>query len=127
MILVDTSIWIDHLRQFNEYLADLLERDLVLMHPFVLGELALGSIKDQRRTIARLSKLRVAAVASPAEVLTLIDKRQLHGTGIGYVDAHLLAAIYTSSAAGLQLWTRDRRLRAVAERLEIAWSGPRLQ
>ena len=127
MILVDTSIWIDHLRQFNEYLADLLERDQVLMHPFVLGELALGSIKDQKRTIARLSKLRVAAVASPAEVLTLIDNRRLHGTGIGYVDAHLLAAIYTSSAVGLQLWTRDRRLRVVAERLEIAWSGPRLQ
>jgi predicted nucleic acid-binding protein len=129
MILADTSVWIDHFRQSDPKLFDLLERDLVLMHPFVLGELAMGNLKDRELALARLSLLRATPVASPNEVLALVENRRLCGCGIGYIDAHLLAATLVADIADLKLWTRDRRLQAAAEGLGVAseFSTLRLQ
>ncbi|WP_018000593.1 type II toxin-antitoxin system VapC family toxin [Paracoccus sp. N5] len=92
MILVDTSIWIDHLRTGNAELADLLSAGMVLAHPFVIGELALGSLKDRETVIAAMQGLPQAPMASHAEVIALIEARRLFNVGIGYVDAHLIAA-----------------------------------
>ena len=117
MILVDSSVWIDHLRHPDPRLLALLRDEEVLSHPFVTGELALGSIKSRAAVIAALLALKQAPVASEEEVLTMIEAHALHGTGVGYVGAHLIAATFLSAA---QLWTRDKRLAAVALRLGIA-------
>lgn len=118
MILVDTSVWVDHLRNGDERLAGLLEHTLVLAHPYVVGELALGQLRQRDAVISDLLDLPMANVASDGEVLQFIERETLHGTGIGYVDAHLLAA--TRLTPGATLWTRDRRLLAAAERLSLA-------
>lgn len=118
MILIDTSIWIDHLRAKDERLVGLLDREEVLMHPGVIGELALGTLRDRIAVLANLSQLKEAAIASDGEVLGMIEHWQLAGSGIGWVDAHLLASARLTPSSCL--WTRDKRLRAVAERLEIA-------
>lgn len=118
MILVDTSVWIDHLRKHDAQLAGALEAGTVLTHPFVIGELALGNLRQRRVVLDALSDLPRATVANDAEALTLIEGQRLFGLGIGYIDAHLLAA--TRLTSGAALWTRDRKLRAVAERLDIA-------
>ncbi len=112
MILVDTSIWIDHLRTGDRELGELLRDGQVLAHPWVTGELALGHLSRRSEILGLLHNLPQATVATDDEVLTLIDKRQLFGLGIGYVDAHLLAATTLTTAA--RLWTRDKRLAAVA-------------
>ena len=117
MILVDTSVWVDHLRQGDDRLAGLLENGMVLVHPHVIGELALGQPR-QRDSLADLAELRFANVASDEEVLHLIEQESLFGSGIGYVDAHLLAA--TRLTPGATFWTRDRRLAAAAEKLSLA-------
>jgi predicted nucleic acid-binding protein len=118
VILVDTSIWIEHLRSGNAIFGELLGDGEVLGHPFVSGELALGNLR-QREDIIRISqRLPQAISASDDEVLRFIDRELLFGCGIGYVDAHLLAA--TRLTAGSKLWTRDRRLHAVAARLGLA-------
>lgn len=118
MILVDTSIWVDHLRAGDEALAGLLEAGAVLAHPYVIGELALGHLSQRGVVLGALSDLPQAEVATDAEVLHFIDRHALFGLGIGYVDAHLLAAAQLS--AGASLWTRDKRLHAVAGRLGLA-------
>ncbi|MBA2530065.1 MAG: type II toxin-antitoxin system VapC family toxin [Euzebyales bacterium] len=118
MILVDTSIWIDHLRTGHATLADLLERGLVLGHPWVVGELALGHLAQRGAIIGLLTSLEQATVATPDEVLTLIDRHELYGLGIGYVDAQLLAATRLTPDAAL--WTADERLPAAAVRLGCA-------
>jgi hypothetical protein len=118
VILVDTSVWVDHLRNGDERLAGLLEHTLVLAHPYVVGELALGQLRQRDAVISDLLDLPMANVASDGEVLQFIERETLHGTGIGYVDAHLLAA--TRLTPGATLWTRDRRLLAAAERLSLA-------
>ena len=118
MILADTSIWIDHLRVGDADLAALLENRSVLGHPWVVGELALGQLSAHEELLTLLANLPQAAVAEDTEVLTLIERRQLYGRGIGYVDAQLLAATVLSD--GATLWTRDERLTAVAEDLGIA-------
>ncbi len=112
MILVDTSIWVDHLRAGDPRLVALLEDGQVLAHPWVTGELALGRLSRRDEVIGLLNNLPRASVASDVEVLALIDNQHLSGLGIGYVEAHLLAA--TMLTAGCRLWTRDRRLAAVA-------------
>ena len=117
MILADTSVWIDHLRKGEPALADLLLRSQMLTHPFILGELALGSLKHRETVLGALANLPQTAVATDAEVLHAIDRWKLFGTGIGYIDAHLLAA--TALTPGTELWTRDKRLREVAERLGL--------
>ena len=118
MILVDTSVWVDYLRRADAHLAALLERGQVLMHPFVIGEIACGSLRDREATLELLRQLPAAAVAEPDEALGFIELRGLHGKGIGYVDLHLLAS--TALNAGAMLWTRDKRLRDAAEALGCA-------
>lgn len=115
MILVDTGVWVDHLRTGDSTLAGLLERGDVLGHPWVKGELALGHLRQWVTTLRLLSRLPQATVATDSEVLTLIETHNLQGTGIGYVDTQLLAATRLSPDA--MLWTRDRRLAATAKRL----------
>lgn len=118
MILVDTSVWIDHLRAGNHPLARLLDNGRVLAHPFVIGELALGAMRQRKTILAALSDLPRAEMATDAEVLGLIDAEALYGRGIGYVDVHLLASVRLT--AGAELWTRDNRLRRVADELGLA-------
>ena len=118
MILVDTSVWVDHLRRGDAQLAELLERGAVLMHPFVLGEIACGSLADRAAILELLIDLPMAGVADAHEVLGYIERHGLHGQGIGYVDVHLLAS--TALTDGAKLWTRDKRLRAVADALQCA-------
>ena len=117
MILVDTSVWIDHLRQNDETLARLLNDEKVLAHPFVTGELALGNLRNRATIIGALRDLPQATVATDDEVLVFIEKNALGGLGIGYIDAHLLAAARLS--AGAALWTRDKRLLAASARLGL--------
>jgi predicted nucleic acid-binding protein len=118
VILVDTSVWIEHLRSGDSRLMELLEGRQVLAHPFVVGELALGNIKRRAMILDALGDLPRASVASDDEVLGLIEGRSLFGLGIGYVDVHLLASALLSDDASL--WTRDRRLNDVAQRLGVA-------
>jgi hypothetical protein len=115
LILVDTSVWVDHLRRGDAQLAFLLERGHVLMHPFVVGELACGSLHDRAAVLVLLQDLPAIAVADVDEVLAFIEHRNLHGKGIGYVDAHLLASV--ALTPGAQLWTRDKSLLRSAETL----------
>lgn len=121
MILVDTSVWVDHLRRVDAGLAYLLERNAVIMHPFTVGEIACGSLMRRPLTLRLLQQLPMATIATAAEVLGFIEQHNLHGKGIGYVDVHLLA----SAALGeTRLWTRDKRLRAVALALGCAMTSP---
>jgi predicted nucleic acid-binding protein len=118
VILVDTSVWVEHLHSGNEELAALLNGGEVLAHPFVIGELALGNLLPRDRFLSDLRDLPQAIVAEDEEVLRMINRQALFGRGIGYVDAHLLAAARLTN--GSQLWTRDRRLQAVAAQLGLA-------
>jgi hypothetical protein len=118
VILVHSSVWIDHLRANEPVLSDLLERGLVLGHPFVVGELACGNLRNRAEILSLLGDLPQASVATDTEVLGLIERYRLIGRGIGWVDAHLLASVLLTPEAGL--WTRDRRLAAVATELDLA-------
>ncbi len=118
MILIDTSVWVDHLRRGDLALSDLLTRSQVLTHPFMIGELALGSLRHRDTVLGALRDLPQAVVAGDEEVHAFIDRHTLFGIGIGYVDAHLLASTLLTS--GARLWTRDTRLRDTAVRLGIA-------
>lgn len=120
MILVDTSIWIDHLREADEQLSKVLGEGKVLMHPHVLGELALGNLRNRAAALELLIDLPQAPVATNDEVLRFIDVQILFGLGIGYVDAHLLAAV--TLAPGTRLWTGDKRLRSASVRLGLAYA-----
>ena len=117
MILVDTSVWIDHLRGGDARLAALLEAGRVLSHPFVIGELACGNLRNRAEVLTLLHELPRAVAATDAEVLAFIETHTLMGRGIGYLDAHLLAAAALSAA---RLWTRDRRLATAAHDLGLA-------
>ena len=119
MILVDTSVWIDHLRSGESLLAHALESGQVLMHPFVVGELACGNLQQRDEVLRLLGDLPSAPTATDQEVLNLIERRALMGWGIGYIDVHLLAS--TALAADARIWTRDRRLERVATELELAF------
>lgn len=118
MILADTSVWVAHLRGPDAHLAALLDGGEVLAHPFVIGELALGNLPQRRSILADLQDLPLATVASDEEVLRFIDHQNLFGRGIGYVDAHLLAAARLTPQA--KLWTYDRSLARVAAELGLA-------
>lgn len=121
MILVDTSVWVDHLRDGAPALAAALEQGRVLMHPFVLGELACGNLKNRSEVLHLLGELPAAPMATDPEALEFIERRALMGRGIGYVDIHLLASVALAGTA--QLWARDKRLAAVAADLELAYAG----
>ena len=118
MILVDTSVWVDHLRNGDSELVARLETGQVLTHPFVIGELALGRLRQREVILGGLADLAQARVATDGEVLHFIEHNALSGQGIGYVDAHLLSS--SRLTPGTLLWTRDRRLREVARRLNLA-------
>lgn len=117
MVLIDTVVWIDHLQSDDEHMSMLLENEQVLMHPMVIGELAMGNLSNRQPTLDDLAKLPEISVATHNEVLFFIEHHQLMGTGIGYIDAHLLTASVLHDTA--QLWTRDRRMMAVANELDI--------
>jgi len=119
VILVDTSIWIDHFRAGDPLLAELLNDRRVLAHPFVAGELACGNLKNRASILSLFRQMPAAPLASDEEVLFFIEHHALIGRGIGYIDAHLLAA--TSLAGTARLWTRDTQLNAVAESLNLAF------
>lgn len=119
MILVDTSVWIDHLRSGEPALAEALEGGRVLMHPFVLGELACGNLANREEVLRLLGDLPAAPPATDPEALGTIERHALMGRGIGYIDVHLLAA--TALAADARIWTRDRRLAAGAVELDLAF------
>ena len=122
MILVDTSVWVDHLRRGDARLIALLESASVLIHPFIIGEIACGSLADRETVLELLQDLPTAAVADPDEVLVFLDRHRLHGKGLGYVDMHLLAS--AALTAGIKLWTRDKRLHGVAQTLGCAHEVP---
>ncbi len=121
MTLVDTSIWVEHLCRGLPRLATLLQDGEVLIHPWVIGELACGNLRNRSQVLELLQGLPAATVASDAEVLLLIERDRLMGRGIGYVDAHLLASARLSRC---RLWTQDRRLVAVAQERGIAAGTP---
>jgi predicted nucleic acid-binding protein len=122
LILVDTSVWVDHLRRGDARLVALLERASVLMHPFIVGEIACGSLADRKTVLELLRDLPTATVAEVDEVLSYIERQCLWGKGIGYVDVHLLASVALTN--GASLWTRDKRLRAAAQELGCAFTEP---
>ncbi len=123
MILVDTSVWINHLREGEPALSALLDQNLVLAHPWVVGELALGQLRDRDGVLALLTGLPQATVATTDEVLSLTSHERLYGSGIGYVDAQLLAS--TRLTQDSVVWSLDRHLVAVAKRLGVAFEAPR--
>lgn len=118
MILVDSSIWVDHLARDHPLMSQLLENGQVLIHPFIIGEIALGSLKHRARLLQDLAELPEIDVLPHSFVLHAIEDRALHSTGIGYVDAHLLLSTLVSP--GVTIWTRDKKHLMQAERLGIA-------
>jgi predicted nucleic acid-binding protein len=115
LILVDTSVWVDHLRGGDAGLIDLLERSVVVMHPFVIGEIACGNLRERESILELLQDLPAAVVANPDEVLMFIERHSLQGRGIGYIDVHLLASV--ALTLGATLWTRDAKLQKSADLL----------
>jgi predicted nucleic acid-binding protein len=119
VILVDTSVWVEHLRSGNATLASELEAGRVLAHPFVIGEVACGTLRNRREMLELLGRLPSAPMATHAEALDFLERRALMGRGVGFVDVHLLAS--AALAAPARLWPRDRRLAAIAIDLGLAW------
>jgi predicted nucleic acid-binding protein len=120
MILVDTSVWIDHLRSGDDGMITLLNNSQVFMHPFVLGELASGNLHNRAEVLTLLRNLPQAIVARDEEVLFYIERHELMGRGIGYVDAHLMAAVALD--VGTRLWTRDKRLQTLSGEQGFAYT-----
>lgn len=116
MILVDTSVWIAHFRTGGSKLGDLLGQALVMVHPFVMGELACGNLKNRARILNDLEALPSAVAATQQEVLRLVESRKLWGLGIGWIDAHLVASALLSNC---QLWTLDGKLVRAAAAVEV--------
>lgn len=121
MILVDTSVWVDHLREGEPLLIQALMQTQAATHPFVVGELACGNLKNRQTLIELLQALPPVKSAMDHEVMNFIESKNLMGKGIGYIDAHLCASALIS---GFKLWTRDKRLLSVAQILGCAWSEP---
>jgi predicted nucleic acid-binding protein len=117
LILADTSVWIDHLRSGNKELRRHLEQGQIVIHPFIVAELALGSLKDRTKTLALLDLLPQVRVARLSELRFMIEARRLYNLGIGLTDAHLIASVLIDSPT--LLWTIDKRLRQVAQILGI--------
>ncbi len=118
MTLVDTSVWVDHLRHGNRALRKLLDAAQVFSHVFVMGELALGHLRQRSQILGLLRRLPAAPPADHAEVMAMVEREGLAGSGIGWVDAHLLAS---ARLARVSLWTLDRRLDTAARSMGLAW------
>ena len=121
MILVDTSVWVDHLRRGDTALALALNAGTVAVHPFVVGELACGQLKARQQILSLLASLPRMQPATDDETLYFLEHHRLHGRGLGYIDVHLLAAALLHTDT--RLWTRDRRLKAVAVELGVDRQG----
>ncbi|MBF0218649.1 MAG: type II toxin-antitoxin system VapC family toxin [Gammaproteobacteria bacterium] len=119
MVLVDSSVWIDHLRQKEPQLVQLLANNRVLIHPFIIGELACGQIKNRQQFINLLSQLPAIDVAADTQVMECIEQQTLFSRGIGWVDAHLLTAVLLNNAH--QLWSRDKRLHNLTVDRQLAY------
>ncbi len=119
MVLVDTSVWVRHFRSGDPRLASLLDQGEVVCHPFVIGELACGNLPDREGTLGHLADLPQAEVAGHGEIMGFIGSARLQGMELGYVDVHLLASAQLTSVS---LWTLDRPLRKVAEKLGILFA-----
>ena len=120
MYLVDTSVWIDHFRKTDPLLVKALGDHLVACHPFIIGELALGSLRDRKTVIAMLENLPSVTRANDSEVLGMIEDRKLFARGLGLMDAHLLAAALIEG--DVQIWTKDKRFQTIATELNVAAS-----
>jgi predicted nucleic acid-binding protein len=120
VILVDTSVWVDHLRQSSAALADALNNARVLIHPFVIGELACGNLKNRYEVLEYLANLPRAPMATHAEVLHLIEGHRLMGRGVGYIDIHLLASARLAESS---LWSTDKRLMMIATDLGVVFTN----
>lgn len=120
MILVDTSIWIDHIRKSDQRLNSLLEYNLVAIHPFVIGELAAGNLKNRSKLLPEFRKLPQVISVSDDEVFHFIETHKLFGLGLSYIDLHLLACAQSSN--DMRLWTRDKRLHQAAITLHLAFA-----
>lgn len=119
MILVDTSIWVDHLRKGDLGMQRLLDQANVLCHPWIVGELAMGELHPREAILRMLRQFPIATIADHEEVLHFVSYNKLYAVGIGYIDAHLLASVRLTP--GATLWTRDQRLAKVAESLNFAF------
>jgi hypothetical protein len=119
VILVDTSVWVEHLRRGHPALVALLEQGQVVCHPFVIGEVGLGSLRRRREILELLAELPALAVVSHEEALALVERHGLAGRGIGWIDVHLSAS---ALVGGCRLWTLDTRLVSVARDLDLAWA-----
>jgi predicted nucleic acid-binding protein len=120
MVLVDTSVWIDHLRKADRQLQDLLRAAEVLTHSLVIGELACGNLGKRPSTLALFRSLPRAKEAAHEEAMDFIEQHALHGSGVGIVDVHLLASCFLTH---VPLWTRDRKLVPIADRLRLKYKG----
>ena len=118
MILVDTSVWIDHIDRSEPILVNLLLHDRVRIHPYVIGEISLGSLRDRSTVLRALNDLPRVPIATPDEVFYLIEQQQLVSRGIGYVDVSLLASARLEP--GVTIWTRDKRLKIIADELALS-------
>ena len=119
MILADTTIWADHFRNADAELTELLESGDIAMHPFVLGEIALGLLRKRTQALSGLRKLPSLRVAAPEEVLELIEHHKPVAGGVGYIDVHLLATTLMTSSC--RLWTRDKRLNSLAMQAGVSF------
>jgi predicted nucleic acid-binding protein len=122
VILADTTVWIDHLRNFNLEMGKLLQNGSIAMHPFVVAEVALGSLRERLKTLAQLDRLIHVKVANVAEVRLLIETQALYSKGIGLIDASLIASCLITP--GTELWTRDLALQRVAKSMGIQANLP---
>jgi predicted nucleic acid-binding protein len=120
MVLIDTSIWVSHLKSGNFHLKGLLQDGKVVTHPFIIGELACGNLKKREEILSLLKALPAAATALHEEVLQLIENHRLMGLGLGYVDVHLLAAALLTA---VPLWTHDKPLKEAAIKLQVAYGN----
>ncbi|GGK30229.1 type II toxin-antitoxin system VapC family toxin [Salinarimonas ramus] len=118
MICADTSVWVDHFRAGDERLMALLAEERIGMHPFVIAELMLGSLRNRHAVREMLEDLPELIVAGDTEIIPFIERSRLFGRGIGFVDAHLLAGVCLTP--GAKLWTRDKRLARAASDLNVA-------
>ena len=116
-VLVDTSVWVDHFRNRNDALIELLAFDLVMTHPMVLGEIACGTPPNRVQTLIDLERLQPTQQASVREVMAFVERERLFGMGCGLVDMQLLAS--SMMTPGVELWTLDKRLSVLAERFGV--------
>ncbi len=118
MLLVDTSVWIDHFRKSNEQLEEVLNNGDIMCHPFIIGELACGNIKNRKEILSLMKELPMSYKASHDEIFELIERRKLMGRGLGFIDMHLIASAFLSNVC---LWSFDKNLNKIAIELKIAY------